>query len=217
MRPGACYPRGTRYEEHTRLGEFRGSSSRVQVPMVRHFLLTVGRPRRGTQATRTARQRRRVRRAADHTAEDWHVGFEPDQETISPMSRAASPLLPECGHDLARTARLGDSRPRPGVLVQVVRAFHPEPPHERHWWRYRSRWPQHWIGAFGTGSDHVLVTLHAISREAMTTYSDRLSALLPKAILAEIWRQDGMALTEIKDGQPVFTSKVHFGTPTASA
>ena len=29
--------------------------------------------------------------------------------------------------------------------------------------------PQNWIGAFGTGSDHVLVTLHAMSPEAMTT------------------------------------------------
>ena len=38
--------------------------------------------------------------------------------------------------------------------------------------------PQNWIGGFGKGSDHVLVTLHAISPEAMTTYSDRLSALV---------------------------------------
>ena len=27
----------------------------------------------------------------------------------------------------------------------------------------------------------------------------------------EIWRQDGMALIEMQDGQPVPTSKIHFG------
>jgi hypothetical protein len=74
--------------------------------------------------------------------------------------------------------------------------------------------PQNWIGTFGKGSDHVLVTLDAISPEAMTTYScsDRLCALFAEAAaFREIWRADGMALTEIRDGKPVFTSRVHFG------
>ena len=72
--------------------------------------------------------------------------------------------------------------------------------------------PQNWIGGFGKGSDHVLVTLHAISPEAMTTYSDRLSALFAEGdAFREIWRADGMALTEMRDGKPVFTSRVHFG------
>jgi deferrochelatase/peroxidase EfeB len=72
--------------------------------------------------------------------------------------------------------------------------------------------PQHWIGGFGTGSDHVLVTLHATSPEAMTTYSDRLCALLCEdAAFQEIWRGDGMALMETHDGKPVPTTKVHFG------
>ena len=34
--------------------------------------------------------------------------------------------------------------------------------------------PQNWIGGFGKGSDHVLVTLHALSPDAMANYSDRL-------------------------------------------
>jgi deferrochelatase/peroxidase EfeB len=46
----------------------------------------------------------------------------------------------------------------------------------------------------------------------MTTYSDRLAALCAEGdALREIWRQDGMALTEMQEGKPVFTSKVHFG------
>jgi deferrochelatase/peroxidase EfeB len=72
--------------------------------------------------------------------------------------------------------------------------------------------PQYWVGGFGTGNDHVLMTLHAMSPEAMTTYSNRLSELSSgHAAFQEIWRQDGMALMEIKDGKPVPTTKVHFG------
>ena len=60
--------------------------------------------------------------------------------------------------------------------------------------------------------DHVLVTLHAISPEAMASYCDRLVALLAEGgAFKEIWRQDGMALMEMRDGNPVPTSKVHFG------
>ena len=36
--------------------------------------------------------------------------------------------------------------------------------------------PENWVGGFGSGDDHVLVTLHAISPEAMTRYSGRLCA-----------------------------------------
>jgi deferrochelatase/peroxidase EfeB len=65
---------------------------------------------------------------------------------------------------------------------------------------------------FGNGGDHIMVTLHAISPEAMTTYSDRLSALFTEGnAFKEIWRADGMALMEMQDGKPVPTFKVHFG------
>ena len=46
----------------------------------------------------------------------------------------------------------------------------------------------------------------------MAVYSDRLAALLAEGgAFQEIWRQDGMALMEMRDGNPVPTSKVHFG------
>ena len=68
--------------------------------------------------------------------------------------------------------------------------------------------PQNWSGGFGTGNDHVLVTLHAISPEAMQRYSDRVCAWFAEGnAFREIWRQDGMALMEMQDGQPVPTSK----------
>ena len=72
--------------------------------------------------------------------------------------------------------------------------------------------PENWVGGFGKGSDHVMVTLHAISPEAMTSYTDRLSALFADGnAFREIWRTDGMALKEIVDGKPAFGSKLHFG------
>ena len=72
--------------------------------------------------------------------------------------------------------------------------------------------PENWIAGFGKGHDHVLVTLHAISPEAMKGYSDRVCAWFAEGnAFREIWRQDGMALMEMQNGQPVPTSKVHFG------
>ena len=46
----------------------------------------------------------------------------------------------------------------------------------------------------------------------MKVYSDRLSALFAEGnAFREVWRGDGMALMEMVDGKPVFTSKVPFG------
>jgi hypothetical protein len=57
-----------------------------------------------------------------------------------------------------------------------------------------------------------MMTLYALSPEAMTSYSDRLSALFADGnAFREIWRTDGMALMEMVDGKPTFTSKLHFG------
>jgi deferrochelatase/peroxidase EfeB len=72
--------------------------------------------------------------------------------------------------------------------------------------------PGNWVGSFGTGRDHVLVTLHSISREAMADYSDRLSALFAEGgAFKELSRHDGIALMEMQDGNLVPTTKVHFG------
>ena len=56
------------------------------------------------------------------------------------------------------------------------------------------------------------MTLHAMSPEAMQSYSDRVCAWFADGnAFREIWRQDGMILMEMHDGQPVPTSKIHFG------
>src|ERR1700756_3035763 len=46
----------------------------------------------------------------------------------------------------------------------------------------------------------------------MQSYSDKLGALFAEGnAFQEIWRQDGMALVDMQNGHPVFTSKIHFG------
>ena len=48
--------------------------------------------------------------------------------------------------------------------------------------------------------------------QAAAAYGDRLSVLFAEHdAFHEIWRQDGMALMEVRAGKPVPTSKVHFG------
>ena len=72
--------------------------------------------------------------------------------------------------------------------------------------------PENWVGGFGRDDDHVLVTLHAISPEAMAGYSDRLCSWFAEGrAFRRSRRQDGMALMEMQNGQPVPTMKVHFG------
>ena len=148
------------------------------------------------------------------TAEDWHVGFEPgpgDNLADAPRRK------PDYCLNVAITW--------PGMIALEVKDRVPT-------LSFKSfgaflagaaeraelvgdtgaSGPKNWIGDFGKGSDHVLVTLHAISPDAMTTYSDRLSALFAEGgAFRELWRYDGMALMEMKDGKPVPTFKVHFG------
>src|SRR6266851_1472173 len=197
------------------LGDIQGFILRgYKMPMVRHFLLSVITP---------AEARKLVGRLVSGdesdapqvtTAEDWHVGFSP-----GPGDNLAD--IPRCKPDYC--LNLGITWP--GLVALEIKDRVPT-------LSFKSfgafiagaaaranlvgdtgaSAPKNWIPAFGSGSDHVLVTLHAMSPEAMTAYSDRLSALFAEGgAFKEIWRADGMALMEMKDGEPVPTFKVHFG------
>jgi deferrochelatase/peroxidase EfeB len=185
-----------------------------RMPMVRHFLLTVGVPAEARKLLGRFVSGDEQDAPQITTAEDWHVGFEPgprDKLTDSPRwkpdyclnlgltwpgmlaleikDRVPSISFKSFGAFVAgaaeRAALVGDTGPGG---------------------------PENWIGEFGTCNDHLLVTLHAISPEALAIYSDRLSALFAEGdALREVSRADGVALTEMKDGKPGFTSKVHFG------
>jgi deferrochelatase/peroxidase EfeB len=197
------------------LAEIQGFILRgYRMPKVRHFLLTVGDP---------AAARKLLGRLASGdesdtpqitTAEDWHVGFEPgpfDNEVEAPrykpdyclnvgitwpgilaleiFDKVESLSFAAFGSFIAGAAEqaefVGDTGPSA---------------------------PENWIGGFGKGSDHVLLTLHAISPEAMATYTDRLTALFAESgAFTETCRVDGNAWLEKVEGNSVPAAKVPFG------
>ena len=185
-----------------------------RMPMVRHFLLTIGDP---------AAARKLLGRLASGdesdtpqitTAEDWHVGFEPgpfDNQAEAPRYKPdyclnvgitwPGMLALEIRDkvDELSFAAFGSFIAGAAEQAQFVGDTGPSA-------------PENWIDGFGTGSDHVLLTLHAINPEAMTTYSDRLSALFAEGgAFREICRVDGNAWLEMVDGNPVPSAKVPFG------
>jgi deferrochelatase/peroxidase EfeB len=197
------------------LGDIQGFILRgYKMPMVRHFLLTVGVPAEARKMLGRLVSGNESDAPQITTAEDWHVGFEPGPRD----NLAAAPRRkPDYCLNLGMTW--------PGLLALEIRDLVPTLSFKSFGAfiggaAERAKLvgdtgasdPQHWVGGFGVGSDHVLVTLHAMSSEAMTSYSDRLSALFAEGgAFREIWRADGTALMEMQDGQPVPTFKVHFG------
>ena len=182
--------------------------------MVRHFLLTVGSP---------AQARKQLGRLASGdesdvpqitTAADWHVGFAPGQgDDPEAAPRRTPDYCLNVGITWPGLVALEIEERVPTLSFNSFGAFI-----EGAAQRAESvgetgpSSPQNWIAGFGKGLDHVLVTLHAISPEAMNSYSDRLCAWFAEGnAFEEIWRQDGMALMEMQNGQPMPTPKIHFG------
>ena len=185
-----------------------------RMPMVRHFLLTVGTPAQArTQLGRLV--------SGDEsdvpqitTAEDWHVGFAPgpgDDPAAAPRRKPDYCL--NIGITWPGLVALEIEERVPTLSFKSFGAFiEGAAPRAESVGDTGASSPENWIAGFGKGHDHVLVTLHAISPEAMDGYSDRLCAWFTEGnAFREIWRQDGMALMEMQNGQPVPTSKVHFG------
>jgi Dyp-type peroxidase family len=72
--------------------------------------------------------------------------------------------------------------------------------------------PENWVGDFGTGNDHLMLTLYASTPEIRDDYTTRLTKLFTdNKAFEELWHGDGAALTEMVNGQPVPVPKVHFG------
>jgi deferrochelatase/peroxidase EfeB len=197
------------------LGDIQGFILRgYRMPMVRHFLLTVRAP---------AAARKLLGRLVDGdesdapqitTAEDWHVGFAPgpgDNPDEAPRRKPDYCL--NIGITWPGLIALEIKDRVPTLAFKSFGAFISGAAE-------RAKLvgdtgpsaPQNWVGEFGKGTDHVLVTLHAISPEAMSGYSDRLTTLFAEGgAFREIWRTDGMAWIEKKDGKGEFCAKVPFG------
>ena len=185
-----------------------------RMPMARHFLLTVG------AAAAARRQLGRLVSGDDSdipqitTAADWHVGFAPgpgDDPAASPRCKPDYCL--NVGITWPGLVALEMEGRVPTLSFRSFGAFiEGAAQRAESVGETGGSSPQNWVGGFGQGHDHVLVTLHALSPEAMEGYTDRLCAWLAEGnAFQEIWRQDGMALMEMQDGQPVPTSKIHFG------
>jgi deferrochelatase/peroxidase EfeB len=184
------------------------------MPMVRHFLLKVRVP---------AQARRLLGRLVSGdesdapqitSAQNWHVGFEPGPaDNPSEVPQFKPDYCLNLGITWAGLLALEVKDRVPNISFRSFDAFIAGAAERaRLVGDTGTSGPENWIGGFGTGNDHVLVTLHAISPEAMTQYSGRLSALFAEDdAFQELWRGDGMALMEMQDGKPVPTSKVHFG------
>ena len=214
-KPGNGAHSGTTKKSTLDLADIQGFILRgYRMPMVRHFLLTVGVP---------AQARKMLGRLVNGdesdspqitTAEDWHVGFEPGpgDDTTEPPRRKPDYCL-NVGITWPGLIALEIKDRVPTLSFKSFSAFVAGAADRAGLvGDTGASAPQNWIGDFGKGSDHVLVTLHAISPDSMKFYSDRLVGMFCEGdSFREIWRTDGMAWIEMKDGKPEFTSKVPFG------
>jgi deferrochelatase/peroxidase EfeB len=185
-----------------------------RMPMVRHFLLTVDVPEEARKLLGRFVSGDEADAPQITTAEDWHVGFEPGPaDDPAQVPRRKPDYCLNVGITWPGLVALEVKDRVPTLSFKSFAAFLAGAAE-------RAKLvgdtgvsdPQHWIGGFGAGSDHVLVTLHALSPEVMNARSDRLTALFAEGCaFRETWRADGMALMEMQDGKPVPTFTVHFG------
>ena len=197
------------------LGDIQGFIVRgYRMPMVRHFLLTVGEPAAARKLLGRLVNGDESDAPQITTAEEWHVGFAPGPgDNAAEAPRHKPDYCLNVGITWPGMVALEVQDRVPDLSFKSFGAFKEGAAAraKRVGDTGRSA-PENWVGGFGKGNDQVLVTLHAISPDAMTSYTDRLTALFAEGnAFREIWRTDGMALMEIQDGKHVFTSKVPFG------
>src|SRR5712671_3244457 len=196
------------------LGDIQGFILRgYRMPMVRHFLLTVGVAAEARKMLGRLISGNESDAPQITTAEDWHVGFEPGPEdNPADVPKRKPDYCLNIGITWPGLIALEIKDRVPTLSFNPFGAFVAGAAERAELVGDTGESdPQHWIGGFGAGSDHVLVTLHALGAEAMASYSDRLGTLFSeRGAFREIWRADGMALMETKDGQSVPTTKVHF-------
>ena len=197
------------------LGDIQGFILRgYRMPMVRHFLLTVDDPAEARRLLGRLVSGDELDAPQITTAGDWHVGFEPGPgDNPADVPKRKPDYCLNIGITWPGLIALEIRDRVPTLSFNPIGAFVAGAAERANLVGDTGESdPQHWIGGFGAGSDHVLVTLHALGAEAMASYSDRLGTLFSeRGAFREIWRADGMALMETKDGQSVPTTKVHFG------
>ena len=181
MNPGDRWRFGAMEESALDLADIQGFILRgYRMPMVRHFLLTVGVP---------AHARRQLGRLVSGdesdapqitTAEDWHVGFAPgpgDNPAAAPRRKPDYCL--NIGITWPGLVALEIEERVPTLSFKSFGAFIEGAAQRAELvGDTGASSPQNWIGGFGKGHDHVLVTLHAISPEAMTELQRQVVCLV---------------------------------------
>jgi deferrochelatase/peroxidase EfeB len=212
---GATSSWGSNTGARLNLSDIQGFILRgYRMPMVRHFLLTVSAPGAARKLLGRLVSGDETDAPQITTAEDWHVGFEPGPaDNPHDQPRRKPDYCLNLGITWPGLVALEIKDRVPDLSFKSFGAFVAGAAERAELVADTGpSAPANWIGGFGKGADHVLVTLHAISLEVLTVYSDRLTSLFAEGgAFREIWRQDGMALMEVRDGVPVPTSKVHFG------
>jgi deferrochelatase/peroxidase EfeB len=185
-----------------------------RMPMVRHFLLTVCDPSEARKLLGRLVSGDETDAPQITTAEDWHVGFAPGpKDNLDDVSHRKPDYCLNVGITWPGLIALEVKDLVPALSFKSFGAFVSGAAARAELvGDTGASAPQNWVGDFGKGRDHVMVTLHAISPDAMSAYSDRLSALFAGGnAFREIWRIDGTAWTEMVDGKATFCSKVPFG------
>ncbi len=182
--------------------------------MVRHFLLAVDVPAAARKLLGRLVSGDESDAPQITTAEDWHVGFAPgpkDNPAAAPRRKPDYCL--NVGITWPGMVALEIKDRVPAVSFKSFGAFiGGAAERAKLVGDTGPSGPENWAGGFGKGRDHVLMTLHALSPDAMKSYSDRLSALFAEGnAFRELWRMDGMAWIEMKDGKPTPCAKVPFG------
>jgi deferrochelatase/peroxidase EfeB len=185
-----------------------------RMPIVRHFLLKVENPAAARNLLGRLVNGDEKDAPQITTAAEWHVGFAPgpDDDQAAPPRRKPDYCL-NVGITWPGLAAL---EVKDRVLSLSFRSFAAfvegaAARAERVGDKGPSG-PENWIVGFGTGNDHVIVTLHALSFEAMRSYSLRLAKLFAEGnAFVQLWKGDGMALLELENGKPTPVPKTHFG------
>src|SRR5262245_32339141 len=182
-----------------------------RMPMVRHFLLRVNTPAaaRGLLGRLVSGDERDTPQIT--TAEEWHVAAPgPEDDRKAPPRRQTDYCL-NVGVTWSGLVALEVKDRLPGFSHGTFNAFVEGAAKRAEALGDRGpSGPEHWVSGFGTGNDHVLITLYALHPEAMERYSTRLTALFAEAKAYELLaRIDGMDLFETQAGKPLPVPHVH--------